>query len=232
MNEKFYKISKAQCHKVNSLAGRLREFADIQRSCENINPVDVHDNVFDVLDVLKPASNDDGTSNRLMLRPIDGCNLTTHFFFRKPLSATEDISKPTIDDDNIFDYINVPNTAIGIWQAFVLDSLWRTKLPLFDHSNYERINLILSEKDFPKLDNSGGEYCSAPKGTDISFKEEYLPYVVMNDNGVSYLHFHYFNSWMGVVKCHHRITISKGGKIKFGPAVTNIVIPYNCGICF
>ena len=53
-------------------------------------------------------------------------------------------------DKNVFNYINVERSKMGIWQAYLLYTLWHT-LPLNDHSNYSHRKFIFSSKDIESL---------------------------------------------------------------------------------
>ena len=51
---------------------------------------------------------------------------------------------------NIFNYINVEKSKMGVWQIYLLHTLWHT-LPLNDHSNYSARKFIYSVKDIESL---------------------------------------------------------------------------------
>ncbi|MBD5233786.1 MAG: hypothetical protein HDS65_06340 [Bacteroidales bacterium] len=53
-------------------------------------------------------------------------------------------------DKNIFNYLNVEESKMGVWQAYLLNTLWHT-LPLNDHSNYSARKFIYSVKDIESL---------------------------------------------------------------------------------
>jgi hypothetical protein len=51
---------------------------------------------------------------------------------------------------NIYGYLEFENTAMGAWQAFLIDRLWHS-LPLWWHDNYNKRDYIYSKEDIYKI---------------------------------------------------------------------------------
>lgn len=124
---------------------------------------------------------------------------------------------------NIWEYISVENSPMGVWQAFLLKELWH-KLPLFWHANYCSRHYIYTEEDIDTL----------PKI--INFKRtlhqfDITPYVVKSNNKW-YVSVCYWNNWSGLVREHIEVTLENGKVTNFFDLDDDKLYEYKCGIRF
>ena len=138
----------------------------------------------------------------------------------------------TIPD--IWDYVSVPFTPMGVWQAFLLNETFRF-LPHFWHSSYidrsyifqiddivrisklEKVSPGISQKYMQKLK----EYCNS---------DMLLPRVKVESNS-AIINVCFWNSWQGLIKLDVPVT-KRGRTVQFGQAKSETLIEYDCGIIF
>ena len=122
----------------------------------------------------------------------------------------------------MWQFIEVPFTPEGLWQAFLLNEMWRM-LPLHWHANYAKVTYIL---DMDDLKSHAWRDSSLSKRTDL------LPHVNLNpEDFTATIHYTYWSEWQGLVATKLPVSMDNG-VLKWGKREEEVLIPYNCGIVF
>lgn len=95
-------------------------------------------------------------------------------------------------EKDIFKFLQVENSKIGVWQAYLLYSLWH-HLPLNDHSNYYQRKIIYSSQEFDTLNIADESIIqeAKSKNTDI---------VIVGNRKLYYISFTYWCPYRGLVR--------------------------------
>lgn len=142
-----------------------------------------------------------------------------------------DVAK-TIPD--IWDYVSVPFTPMGVWQAFLLNETFRF-LPHFWHSSYVDRSYIFQIDDIiqiQKRDKSEPELTQEDlqKLKEYASSDELLPKVKVDGNS-AVISICYWNAWQGLIKLEIPVT-KRGRTVQFGRPTGETLIEYDCGIIF
>lgn len=134
----------------------------------------------------------------------------------------------------IWDYISVPFTPMGVWQAFLLNEAFRF-LPHFWHSSYLDRSYIFQIDDIvqiQKRDKSEPEFNQEDlrKLNEYANSELLLPKVKVNGNS-AVISVCYWNAWKGLIKLEIPVT-KRGRTVQFDRPTSEILIEYDCGIIF
>ena len=144
-----------------------------------------------------------------------------------------DKSKLYIDQDGIYDtkiweYIKVDDSPMGAWQAFLLHSAWRL-LPMFWHGGYDRRTYIYSTNDCHNMIFMREEHSYPIKKRLMAI--DLSPEVVKKDNKY-YISVCYWSDWGGLKRELLEITIIENKVSDIFEVDTEVLMPYDCGICF
>lgn len=138
-------------------------------------------------------------------------------------------------------YFDVPFTKTGIMQAWLLDNI-SDFLPKGWHANYsvkyfifnaERIDELFPEKvdSDDGLDDCLASYRLRVRRSVLALDRERILPSISIDGDKAVLSYTYWNDWKGLVKVKtHAIRVGEG--IKFLKPEEEVIIRYECGICF
>lgn len=133
---------------------------------------------------------------------------------------------------DIWGYLAIPFTPMGIWQAFLLKEA-HTLMPLMWHAGYGRREFIFSKNNIQdivvnRVDKlSDNDYSLL---LDCMQTDELFPHVTINGSKAS-ITFCYWNDWSGLNKTTIQAR-QQGSSISFGEEDRENIISYNCGIRF
>ena len=123
---------------------------------------------------------------------------------------------------NMWQFIEVPFTPDGLWQAFLLDEMWRW-LPLYWHANYAKVTYILD------MDDLRYHTC---RDRSLSKRTDLLPHITINaKNSTAIIHYTYWSEWQGLVAA--KLHVSQENRVlEWGHREQEVLIPYVCGIVY
>ena len=126
----------------------------------------------------------------------------------------------------IYNYLVFENSAMGAWQAFLLDRLWHS-LPLWWHENYNKRDYIYSKADVNKLNHF------IDRKFDASVLAKYdLEPEIYGENGKYYISCCYWTDFGGLKREYVEISFADN-KLKSSFVFDEKVIhEYQCGIMF
>lgn len=124
----------------------------------------------------------------------------------------------------MWQFLEVPFTSEGIWQAFLFGAMWRM-LPLKGHSEYSKQTYILDMKDLKR--------CAwFNKELTLCIRTDLLPHITIgNEKNVATIHYTYWSDWEGLVASKLPVSMDNG-VLKWGKCEEDVLIPYNCGTVF
>ncbi len=129
---------------------------------------------------------------------------------------------------DIWEYIEVENSPLGAWQAYLLSSIWHA-LPFFWHGGYNRRIYFFSEEEYTKF------LISVKNSKKISFafeqKMDIKPKIVQSGNEY-YISCCYWSEWGGLIKEQVAVTINDNKIEKISAINEETLLKYDCGICF
>ena len=223
-------IQVSQCKKVNGLVRSFAKFDAVlaeDLSADSYTKASVEDIIFKRLNLLTKC---DDTKTLIAYRMgfigetyLAFADAQTNFDgFRIFCAPSEDL---------IFNNIVVPFTQEGIWQAMLLKDLWALAMPLYDHSNHERIKYVWDEKEAACLRHY--ESCGTMFEKSEFEYRDYIPKVTLDDtNHTAVVRVAIWNDLDGLTYFSRKIHW-KNGKVSFNkPKKEKQLIKYDCGICF
>lgn len=131
------------------------------------------------------------------------------------------------EDKDLLKYLHVEETAMGVWQLYLLMTS-PTLLPTFWHGAYNERKYILKENDLYEIEPL--------KCFDLSYLTKqrwFCPSVEVEDSTgvfIAQIHCLFWNEWKGLVKDHVEITMCKGKLISYEEKDQFVIYKYNCGI--
>ena len=155
--------------------------------------------------------------------------------------------------DSIWNHIEVPFTEEGLWQAFLLDELWRM-LPLGWHWAYHKDTYLLKLGDLDSVWKDAAELTLLEieeleepwksrmledmllqqKVKEKLKKEEHLllPHIEIDEKRHhAIIHYTYWSDWEGVVAVKLPVSYVDG-LIVWGDREKTVLLPYDCGILY
>ena len=127
---------------------------------------------------------------------------------------------------NINEYLEFENTAMGAWQAFLIDRLWHS-LPLWWHDNYNKRDYIYSKEDVNKITHF------VDRDFDASVLEKYdLTPEIYGENGRYYISCCYWTDFGGLKREYVEISLLDGKLDKTFLFDQKVIHSYDCGIMF
>ena len=127
---------------------------------------------------------------------------------------------------NIYGYLEFENTAMGAWQAFLIDRLWHS-LPLWWHDNYNKRDYIYSKEDINKITHF------VDRDFDASILEKYdLTPEIYGENGRYYISCCYWTDFGGLKREYVEIKLLDGKLDKTFLFDQKVIHSYDCGIMF
>ena len=132
-------------------------------------------------------------------------------------------------DANIWKYLNVKDSPLGIWQAYLLYK-YHHSLPCFWHGGYDIRSWIYSIDDFDSIDfiNKEDAYL-AQKLRRCNF---YITPEVIKDGNKYYVTCCYWNDWGGLKRELVEVTSCDGKIVEFNDVTNETLFEYDCGIRF
>lgn len=128
-----------------------------------------------------------------------------------------------------FNYLTVPFTEIGVWQAYLLKNT-PSLLTLWWHAAYNRFSYIFTKKDLLSAIKHQKDIELADKVTAFSNQEILIPKVVINGNK-AIVSCCKWNDWVGLYQEFVEIT-KKGNRVHFSEPVRKRIIGYSSDIMF
>lgn len=135
-----------------------------------------------------------------------------------------------ISDDaltfNIYKYLEFENSAMGAWQAFLIERLWHS-LPLWWHENYNKRDYIYSKEDINKITHFVDKHFDASVLANYDLAPE-----IYGENGRYYISCCYWTDFGGLKREFVEISVIDN-KLK-GVFVFDeqVIHKYECGIMF
>ena len=135
-----------------------------------------------------------------------------------------------ISDDaltfNIYKYLEFENSAMGAWQAFLIERLWHS-LPLWWHENYNKRDYIYSKEDINKITHFVDKHFDASVLANYDLAPE-----IYGENGMYYISCCYWTDFGGLKREFVEISVIDN-KLK-GVFVFDeqVIHKYECGIMF
>ena len=127
---------------------------------------------------------------------------------------------------NINEYLEFENSAMGAWQAFLIDRLWHS-LPLWWHDNYNKRDYIYSKEDINKITHF------VDRDFDASVLEKYdLTPEIYGENGRYYISCCYWTDFGGLKREYVEILLLDGKLDKTFLFDQKVIHSYDCGIMF
>lgn len=127
---------------------------------------------------------------------------------------------------NIYEYLEFENSAMGAWQAFLIDRLWHS-LPLWWHDNYNKRDYIYSKEDINKITHF------VDRHFDASVLEKYdLMPEIYGENGRYYISCCYWTDFGGLKREYVEILLLDGKLDKTFLFDQKVIHSYDCGIMF
>lgn len=127
---------------------------------------------------------------------------------------------------NIYEYLEFENSAMGAWQAFLIDRLWHS-LPLWWHDNYNKRDYIYSKEDINKITHF------VDRHFDASVLEKYdLTPEIYGENGRYYISCCYWTDFGGLKREYVEILLLDGKLDKTFLFDQKVIHSYDCGIMF
>jgi len=127
---------------------------------------------------------------------------------------------------NIYGYLEFENTAMGAWQAFLIDRLWHS-LPLWWHDNYNKRDYIYSKEDVNKITHF------VDRNFDASALANYdLAPEIYGENGRYYISCCYWTDFGGLKREYVEISLFDGKLDKTFLFNQKVIHRYDCGIMF
>lgn len=131
-------------------------------------------------------------------------------------------------DEKIFDYLQVEQSCMGAWQAYLLHSLWHV-LPLFGHAIYDSRDYLFTKEDIQSINvlNEADKTNILRIISNIDITPE-----VFENNGKYYISCCYWSNFYGLVREYSEIKIENkkvSDIVKFDEKVE---YRYDCGIRF
>ena len=135
-----------------------------------------------------------------------------------------------ISDDaltfNIYKYLEFENSAMGAWQAFLIERLWHS-LPLWWHENYNKRDYIYSKEDINKITHF------VDRNFDASVLANYdLAPEIYGENGMYYISCCYWTDFGGLKREYVEISLLDGKLDKPFLFDQKVIHSYDCSIMF
>ena len=186
--------------------------------------------LFETLDCMQL---EEGYSLGLRLAEKKGMGDESWFFtYRKDRGPEEYLSKldfisAKFEDRLQMEHIIVQATEMGAWQAY-LYSIATTLLPVFWHGGYIMRKYIFAHDDLPTI------FVDARSGALLKLRDFYgrVSPEVMIQGDKATIHVCYWNDWIGLVRDNVEIDFEGNRAVWFECVKTEVLIEYNCGICF
>ena len=127
---------------------------------------------------------------------------------------------------NINEYLEFENTAMGAWQAFLIDRLWHS-LPLWWHDNYNKRDYIFSKEDINKITHFVDKHFDASVLANYDLAPE-----IYGENGMYYISCCYWTDFGGLKREYVEISLLDGKLDKTFLFDQKDIHSYDCGIMF
>ena len=176
---------------------------------------------------------EEGYSLGLRLAENEGMGDESWFFtYRKYRGPGEYLNKldfisAKFEDRIQMDHIFVQNTEMGAWQAY-LYSIATTLLPVYWHGGYIMRKYVFTHDDLSTIfvDVNSEALLKLQ-----DFHDRVSPAVTIQGHKAS-IQVCYWNEWMGLVRDTVEINFEGNRAVLFERVKTEVLIEYNCGICF
>lgn len=140
------------------------------------------------------------------------------------------VTKDNINDFKIWEYIDVKDEPMAVWQAYLLHSLWHV-LPHHWHGEYNRRYYIFTSEDISNI-----EFYSSEERRElisiISDQLENLTPEIAKYNDLYYVTCCYWSDWNGLVRELIEIKVVNDKVVSIFNVEKAILFKYNCGIIF
>ena len=127
---------------------------------------------------------------------------------------------------NINEYLEFENSAMGAWQAFLIDRLWHS-LPLWWHDNYNKRDYIYSKEDLYKITHFVDRHFDA-----LVLEKYDLTPEIYGENGRYYISCCYWTDFGGLKREYVEISLLDGKLDKPFLFDHKVIHSYDCGIMF
>ena len=127
---------------------------------------------------------------------------------------------------NINEYLEFENSAMGAWQAFLIDRLWHS-LPLWWHDNYNKRDYIYSKEDLNKITHFVDRHFDASVLANYDLAPE-----IYGENGRYYISCCYWTDFGGLKREFVEISLLDGKLDKPFLFDQKVIHRYDCGIMF
>lgn len=131
-------------------------------------------------------------------------------------------------DENIFDYLQVEQSSMGAWQAYLLHTLWHS-LPLFGHAIYNARDYMFAKEDIHaiKVFNEADRANIVKNISNIDFTPK-----IRESNGRYYISSCYWSNFYGLVREFSEINIENNNVKDIVQFDEKTEYRYDCGIRF
>lgn len=201
----------------------------IERIVKDINQPD-KSYLFETIDCMQL---EEGCSLGLRLAEKRGYGDESWFFtYRKDRGAAEYLNKlnfisAKFEDRLQIEHIFVQPTEMGAWQVY-LYSINTSLLPVYWHGGYIKRKCVFTHDD---LDFVFVDVDSEVLLNLRDFHGRVSPEVTIQGDKAK-IHVCYWNDWKGLVRDTVEIDFEGNRAVLFERVKTEVLIEYNCGICF
>lgn len=133
------------------------------------------------------------------------------------------------DIDEFWDNISTEESAMGMWQVFLLKNL-RTYLPLFWHSNYDKRDYIYTQKQMTIINTKPAIGDKPIENLDYS-RYDVAPRIELRGDRYV-ISACYWSDFEGLIRQEMQLAKNVIGEIVFLNEKIIPLFPYNCGILF
>jgi hypothetical protein len=133
------------------------------------------------------------------------------------------------DIDEFWDNISTEESAMGIWQVFLLKNLWNY-LPLFWHSNYDKRDYIYTQKQMTIINTKPAIGDKPIENLDFS-RYDVAPRIELRDDRYV-ISACYWSDFEGLIRQEMQLAKNVIGEIVFLEEKKIPLFPYNCGILY
>lgn len=137
-------------------------------------------------------------------------------------------------DKMLYEHLCAEPSAQGAWQIYLLYTS-SSVMPVFWHGGYIVRDFIFDEADVYDIEAGYNDYRPL-KAVDLrEFSEAglLLPEVKMSHDGrEADVYCTYWNDWRGLVRDHLHISFLNNGKVELTHVKPQVLVEFDCGICF
>lgn len=124
-------------------------------------------------------------------------------------------------DGDIWNYIEVEESCMGAWQAYLLNTLWHV-LPLYDHSNYCRRQFVFLDQDIEAINMQNKNPIEELQGLNIGLR-------VLQYESHYYISCCYWSDYHGMTRELVEIELKDGKVAQFFNVASKDVYVYEYG---